>query len=324
MLVPLFFTLCSVQENVIETWGPDLLQHSHFICSAGNFKEGVAAGCAEGKGRIFRKWFPIRAPDWQFHNLFVSKMLLWFSVFLYFLLSCVTKHSAQVRHCLLQSKKKNWQLASWFQLYKLLNWNVPGKKWRKEEEKWGKEEVGNGKRKGEGREGRKRGREWWTEKTSPSRGSVCLGQKDSRSLISIRLSLLWIRPIQSGTQSRQHCPFQTLWPLDHRGQGGIWWLGCFCLSGNVFTSKQLWFGTQEWRCHEPSSLERRSPREHTTGAPRLDTWRPLSTGQGWENFKVRSKESGVNNKKHQVDLSSKLQEGCLFPENYIILIVCLD
>lgn len=159
MLVPLFFTLCSVQENVIETWGLDLLQHSHFICSAGNFKEGVAAGCAEGKGRTFRKWFPIRAPDRQFHNLFVSKMLLWFSVFLYFLLSCVTKHSAQVRHCLLQSREKNWQLASWFQLYKLLNWNVPDKKWRKEEEKWGKEEWGEwekergGERRKEEREG---------------------------------------------------------------------------------------------------------------------------------------------------------------------------
>ena len=158
MLVPLLFTLCSFQENVIETCRLDLCKHSHFICIAWNFKEGVAAGCAEGKGKTFRKWFPIRAPDRQFHNLFVSKMLLWFSVFLYFLLSCVTKHSAQVRHCLLQSKEKNWQLASWFQLYKLLNWNVPGKKWRQEEDMWGEEGGGEWEKEGEG-ERRKEERE---------------------------------------------------------------------------------------------------------------------------------------------------------------------
>lgn len=53
-----------------------------------------------------------------------------------------------------------------------------------------KEKGRGGMGKGSGR-GEKQGREgeWWrTEKTSPPCGSVCPGQKDGHSLISIRLS----------------------------------------------------------------------------------------------------------------------------------------
>lgn len=104
-----FFAHFSVDEKVIENasepQGRDLCKRPHFACRAGHFKEGVASGCKEKECGNFRS-------DFKFELLignFITCLSLQCSCgFLYFLLSCVSKHLVQVRHCAFRSREENW------------------------------------------------------------------------------------------------------------------------------------------------------------------------------------------------------------------------
>lgn len=82
--------------------------------------------------------------------------------------------------------------------------------------------------------------------------------------------LFWIRPIQNTPGLDSYLPAPDTTALRSQWSRGNLMTGLFLsLSGNVFTSKQLWFSTQEWRCCAPLAWNGGAP---VSTLLRLQAW----------------------------------------------------